>query len=776
MFKKLIPLLLLLALLPQITAAKFSDNPEKFITQGEFLKMAMAKAGKGTKGNFIKTAKKEKWIPQKFKAKKTTTKKIALEILKKIQKHSEAIAKEQISKKKLKRKDAITLIEKAFPSAVDAVGANTSEGSKKDKKENLKKPEINLESPLSTPEPPPPSSNSNSQKIDLYKEEITPLPDPPAGITGHFMMKKDFFEKIALDEEFPTNFYQNELYIFSGEVNTSDTNTTVFLTYKDQNGKNRFINFIGAVKNKKFEIPIFFEKKGKYFLGIIPDKNGNSKIVEISVGDFPEIPEGGGQNLQKINLTYENKTTKIRWEKNFAAIQKISFEQGSNILHIYSRQKRTEIPLIRENFKNFNEGKIKISLSEAIASSNFPLQIAGNWTKEAESEWEIGRHIRTKNDTEAIKINEIPEKLPELQKLEISGKTIVNIQKKAAIRKPDGFVDEVEISGEKTGDYFKIPVILRDSQIKFIYTPEKKGFYQIEINNEAGSAVINQTLYIGEKIPLLPDYFELYEQADYPEIKIDLEELRKKMLEIVNQIRKDHGLIPVALRDDLNTVAQLHAEDMVKRKFFAHVNPDQETPQDRRKKLGIPTPIGENLAQSISVLHAVHGLMDSPIHRRNILDPKWTTLGLGFALDEDEEKTLITAQEFSTNPLTGDDLQKFEEEIWNEIMKKRQEAGTGMLVRDAILTEIAKSWSQKLLTFDPIGFESPDGSSIKKLLEEKNIQRETSIFLFETNTMENFVDYILQNATILENKWTMTGLGVSVSKMGDLKFTLILVK
>lgn len=771
MLKKLIPLLLLLALLPQITAANFSDNPEKFITQGEFLKLAMAKAEKNTKGNFIKTAKKEKWIPQKFEAKKTVTKKIALEILKKIQKHSGAIAKEKITKKKLKRKEAVALIEKAFVSN-KIIKSNTTV-----KKENPQTPEIKAVQPSDAPAP----QASSSQKIDLYKEELTPLPDPPAGSTGHFMIKKNFFEKIALDEEFPTNFYQNELYVFSGEISTDDANTTVFLTYKDQNEKNHFINFVGAVKNKKFEIPVFFEKKGKYFLGIIPGKNGNSKIVEISVGDFPEIPGDGQQNLQKIDLIYENEITKIRWEKNFASIRKISFEQASgrpnepdNTLAIYSRQKRTKIPLIRKNFKNFNERKIKISLSEVVASSNFPLQIAGNWTKEAESEWEIERRIRTKNDTEAIKINEIPEKLPEPQKLEIIGKTNVNIQKKAAIRKPDGLVDEVEISGEKTGDYFKIPIILKDSQIKLIYTPEKKGFYQIEINNEAGSAVVNQAIFIGEKIPLLPDYFELYEQADYPEIKMDLEELRKKMLNIVNQIRKDHGLTAVARRDELNKLAQLHADDMVKRKFFAHINPDQETPQDRRKKLGIPTPVGENLAQSISVLHAVHGLIESPIHRRNILDPKWTTLGLGFALDE--EKTLITAQEFSTNPLTENDLQNFEEEIWSEIIKKRQETDSGTLVRDITLTEIAKSWSQKLLTFDPIGFEAPDGSSIKKLLEEKNIQRETGIFLFETNTMENFVDYILQNATILENKWTMTGFAMSVSKMGDLKFTLILVK
>lgn len=49
---------------------------------------------------------------------------------------------------------------------------------------------------------------------------------------------------------------------------------------------------------------------------------------------------------------------------------------------------------------------------------------------------------------------------------------------------------------------------------------------------------------------------------------------------------------PVYLDPQLNILAQRHAEDMVRRNYSAHVNPDGDDPTDRARKMGITTTIG----------------------------------------------------------------------------------------------------------------------------------------------------------------------------------------
>lgn len=113
----------------------------------------------------------------------------------------------------------------------------------------------------------------------------------------------------------------------------------------------------------------------------------------------------------------------------------------------------------------------------------------------------------------------------------------------------------------------------------------------------------------------------------------------------------------------LALVARDHSGDMIERDFFEHENPDGQDPTDRfvemygyapEKALG-PTKyivgVGENLGK-ISFPGTVEGCgpisdtdsiaacqvkswMNSPPHRANILDKKFTHLGVGSVLGGD---------------------------------------------------------------------------------------------------------------------------------------------
>ncbi len=127
-----------------------------------------------------------------------------------------------------------------------------------------------------------------------------------------------------------------------------------------------------------------------------------------------------------------------------------------------------------------------------------------------------------------------------------------------------------------------------------------------------------------------------------------LDDLLSRALDLVNQSRSEGGLAPVAWDDAAAQVAQAHAEDMLQGEFFSHWNrdgygPDHRAALDagmtdavfenihsfwRRTSDDQPAPIEDWLQR---VLDAHLSLMDSPGHRRNIMDPAHTHVGIGIA-------------------------------------------------------------------------------------------------------------------------------------------------
>ena len=113
-----------------------------------------------------------------------------------------------------------------------------------------------------------------------------------------------------------------------------------------------------------------------------------------------------------------------------------------------------------------------------------------------------------------------------------------------------------------------------------------------------------------------------------------LNELEQKAVMLLNSARKAEGLEPLKVNLLLSKLAADYALDMNRRKFFAHVDPDGKDPFDRMAAIGIDYPnAGENIALSPDVETAHKMLMDSPLHRENIMQPKYTEIGIGVRPD-----------------------------------------------------------------------------------------------------------------------------------------------
>lgn len=102
------------------------------------------------------------------------------------------------------------------------------------------------------------------------------------------------------------------------------------------------------------------------------------------------------------------------------------------------------------------------------------------------------------------------------------------------------------------------------------------------------------------------------------------------VLALVNEQRALAGCSPVRADARLDTLAKAFSDDMAARGFFDHTDPDGRTPWDRAKTAGISNLGGENIARGQATPEAVMtAWMNSPGHRANILNCKFTTLGVG---------------------------------------------------------------------------------------------------------------------------------------------------
>ena len=87
---------------------------------------------------------------------------------------------------------------------------------------------------------------------------------------------------------------------------------------------------------------------------------------------------------------------------------------------------------------------------------------------------------------------------------------------------------------------------------------------------------------------------------------------------------------------------------MIDRNFFAHNTPDGQTPFDRMKAAGISySSAGENIAAGqSSPQNVMDSWMNSPGHRKNILNRDFEYIGVGLA--RGGSYGIYWAQEFAT--------------------------------------------------------------------------------------------------------------------------------
>jgi uncharacterized protein YkwD len=603
---------------------------------------------------------------------------------------------------------------------------------------------------------------------------ITPPPAPDFTPVTYKAIPATYFTGVTLKESFPNTFYLDEIYEFEGTVKTAGSEKAfVFLAPEGVSDSTKFINNIGEVNGSTLRIPVIFRKPGNYRLGLILGSSGESSVVNISV--LPSLPSSSSSVTNpapaNLKILYGNLKTTVSWDQAENGLTRIRVFQGTRTKNYVSRQDVRKMDLLYQDFDGFSEGPVYFMVENAPLSSRKPLQVSGDWSSSGTEKFNAVDHNFSEYDTDLISIVTLPETYAGGQIIRFSGNTKTDIFTDAAITRPDGTVETAILttSGRK-GQSYGSETIPAGNDFSFAYATALPGTYFVEINSLDGEAVLNHPVYQSGSIPLLPDFFDI-SQYRQEETTFNRTNFRLQLLNLINSERKNAGLAAVTADPTLNNLAQLHSDDMVQRNFFGHINPDGETPNDRRLELGISTTVGENLAQAPTVLYTHYGLMRSGIHRRNILDPAWTRVGIG--ITENKDGQLFTTEEFSGNPLTEIDLINIENDIVAEINSRRQSMGIAVLEYDSVLAVICDSWSSKMTSLDFFDFVSPNGETLYDIVRGKINDKSVQAIILETSSRDRLIEEALSGNDATDKTWHNIGIGVKADNTGTLKATLL---
>ena len=129
-----------------------------------------------------------------------------------------------------------------------------------------------------------------------------------------------------------------------------------------------------------------------------------------------------------------------------------------------------------------------------------------------------------------------------------------------------------------------------------------------------------------------PDLIYPGQILQIPQLESTVSSYESEVIRLVNEIRQQNGLRPLAANWELSRVARYKSQDMLDNRYFAHNSPTYGTPFQMMKAFGLSyRTAGENIAKGYATPQAVvNGWMNSSGHRANILNAGYTQIGVGY--------------------------------------------------------------------------------------------------------------------------------------------------
>ncbi|HJL16476.1 MAG TPA: CAP domain-containing protein [Sandaracinaceae bacterium LLY-WYZ-13_1] len=223
---------------------------------------------------------------------------------------------------------------------------------------------------------------------------------------------------------------------------------------------------------------------------------------------------------------------------------------------------------------------------------------------------------------------------------------------------------------------------------------DEAGVYQVEVVGRGahGDTVIaNFPVYVGREIPEVVR-LEAEEDAGGR----DVESVRRELLELLNETRRRAGLGELQPHEGLRDVALGHSRDMAENDFIGHTSPRTGTAADRVREAQLPTGLVlENIGRGYGAQEIHRGLMESPGHRANLVNPDVTHVGIGVVAQPEGARSAFIVTEVFTRMAERQDLTGAPERIVALINRARNARGAAPLSLEEHLSEAAQEAAER---------------------------------------------------------------------------------
>jgi uncharacterized protein YkwD len=171
------------------------------------------------------------------------------------------------------------------------------------------------------------------------------------------------------------------------------------------------------------------------------------------------------------------------------------------------------------------------------------------------------------------------------------------------------------------------------------------GAYRVEVvgRGPQGEGVIaNFPVYVGQDPPTTLRLRGTESTAGGETAGAD--EVAAELVRLVQDARRQQGLPALEHDPRLDAVALAHSEDMRAHDFVAHTSPTTGTAADRVRAAQLQSGLVlENIGRGYSAAEIHRGLLGSPGHRANLINPDANTFGIGVVVDEEDGRRAFVA-------------------------------------------------------------------------------------------------------------------------------------
>lgn len=224
------------------------------------------------------------------------------------------------------------------------------------------------------------------------------------------------------------------------------------------------------------------------------------------------------------------------------------------------------------------------------------------------------------------------------------------------------------------------------------------GVYRVEIvgRGPRGDTVIaNFPVFVGEDIPTSV-------RLDAPDADGgDVESVRRALLELMNRTREEAGVGAVRPHEELREVALAHSRDMVENDFIGHASPTTGTAAERVRRAGIRSGLVlENIGRGYSAAEIHRGLLESPGHRANLVNPDVSRVGIGVVAQPEGSRSAYVVTQLLIRQAERVDLSEAPTQLVERINHARRARGAPPVSLEDPMSEAAQDAAEEFFA-DP---------------------------------------------------------------------------